>query len=121
MPSAPPQALATARSAMEVARRKLQQLVDLQPYLIDLSLRENPFGSRVGQTLADRLEILPRLREFGFQNILFGTLDYAYPDMLEVDDDFMEHLHTHGIDMTGGFAFTDVGLVKDLTFHPSRS
>ena len=65
---------------------------------------------------------MPLLREFGFQNILLGTLDYAMPDELEVDDDFMMYLRDHGIDMTGGFAFTDIGLVDASGgFTPSPS
>lgn len=107
---------------MAAAQQKIDRLRNVEPYLIDLSLRENAFGSRVGQTLADKLAILPRLREFGFQNILLGTLDYAMPDELEVDDDFMMYLRDNGIDMTGGFAFTDIGLVApDGTFTPSPS
>jgi hypothetical protein len=114
--------LQTARAIMAGAQAKIDRLRTIEPYLIDLSLRENAFGSRVGQTLADKLSILPRLREFGFQNILLGTLDYAIPDELEVDDDFMMHLRDHGIDMTGGFAFTDIGLMsEDGTFTPSPS
>ena len=111
-----------ARAIMAGAQAKIDRLRTIEPYLIDLSLRENAFGSRVGQTLADKLSILPRLREFGFENILLGTLDYAIPDELEVDDDFMMHLRDHGIDMTGGFAFTDIGLMsEDGTFTPSPS
>ena len=110
----------TARSMLERMERKLERLRTVEPYLIDLSLRENVFGARVGQTLADKLAILPRLRAFGFKNILLGTLDYAIPDEPEVDDDFMLHLREHGIDMTGGFAFTDIGIAKeDGSFTPS--
>jgi hypothetical protein len=112
----------SARSLLERAERKLERLRTVEPYLIDLSLRENVFGARVGQTLADKLAILPRLRAFGFKNILLGTLDYALPDEPEVDDDFMLHLREHGIDMTGGFAFTDIGSAKeDGSFTPSPS
>jgi hypothetical protein len=121
MHKAPAQALETARAAIDVARRKLKQLQDIDPYLIDLSLRENPFGSPVGQTVKDRFEILPKLREFGFVNILFGTLDYAYPEFHEVDDDFMASLKATGTPMDGGFAFTDIGLLKSGEFSPSPS
>jgi hypothetical protein len=110
-----------ARATAAGAQEKLERLKNLKPYLIDLSLRENPFGSRVGQTLEEKLRILPQLRAFGFDNILLGTLDYALPDEPEVDDDFMIHLRDHGIDTTGGFAFTDIGLVKDDVFTPSVS
>jgi len=113
--------LEAARAAVAGVDARLKRLREIEPYLIDLSLRENPFGSRVGQTLADKLRILPQLREFGFKNILLGTLDYALPDEPEVDDDFMIHLRDHGIDTTGGFAFTDIGLVANEVFTPSRS
>jgi len=111
-----------ARSVMAAAQAKVTQLAAIQPYLIDLSLRENVFGSNVGQTIGDKIAILPQLREFGFKNILLGTLDYSIPDEREVDDDFMEYLHENKWDMTGGFAFTDIGLVDvDGHFTPSSS
>lgn len=114
--------LEAARSLLAGAQEKLDRLRNVKPFLIDLSLRENPVGARVGQTLQDKLAIYPKLRGFGFENILLGTLDYAIPDELEVDDDFMMYLRDHGIDMTGGFAFTDIGLVgADGAFEPSPS
>ena len=114
--------LEAARKLVAGAQEKIDRLRNVEPYLIDLSLRENAFGARVGQTLQDKLAILPKLREFGFQNILLGTLDYAMPDELEVDDDFMMYLRDHRIDTTGGFAFTDIGIANpDGTFTPSPS
>jgi hypothetical protein len=98
------------RAILAGVQEKIDKLRNIEPCLIDLSLRENPVGARVGQTLADKLSILPKVREFGFSNILLGTLDYSMPDELEVDDDFMMYLRDHGIDMTGGFAFTAIGL-----------
>ncbi|MEO4048754.1 hypothetical protein AAFN46_16880 [Pseudomonas sp. CAU 1711] len=121
MPSSP-EALQQARQRLADAQEKVARLRDLDPYLIDLSLRENPVGARVGQTLADKLAILPKLREFGFRNILLGTLDYSYPDELEVDDDFMMTLRDRQVDMSGCFAFTAVGLVDaDGRFVPDPS
>ncbi|HEY2748681.1 MAG TPA: homocitrate synthase [Polyangia bacterium] len=114
-------ARARARDHLAAAQRKLDRLAEIDPYFIDLSLRENPFGSRLGQTLEDKVAILPLMREFGFTNILLGTLDYDYPDELEVDDLFMMYLRDHQIDMTGGFAFTDIGGVTPDGFIPSRS
>jgi hypothetical protein len=120
--SLPTAALSQAQALLAASHAKLEKLRNIQPYLIDLSLRENPVGARIGQTLADKLAILPKLREFGFKNIHLGTLDYSYPNELEVDDDFMMHLRDNGIDMTGCFAFTDIGkqqLCGD--FEPSPS
>ncbi|MBC2730484.1 homocitrate synthase [Thiobacillus sp.] len=117
-----PDTFTQAHAILAGAQEKIDRLRNLQPYLIDLSLRENPVGARIGQTLADKLAILPRLREFGFRNILLGTLDYAMPDELEVDDDFMMYLRDHQLDMNGCFAFTDIGIAAaDGTFTPSPS
>jgi hypothetical protein len=111
-----------ARDILAAMQLKVDRLRAIEPYLIDLSLRENVFGSRLGQTLADKLSILPKLRDFGFKNILLGTLDYSMPDELEVDDDFMMYLRDNKIDTTGGFAFTDIGIVDDKgKFTPSSS
>lgn len=111
-----------AQQALDAAAAKIQRLQNVQPFFIDLSLRENPVGDRVGQTLADKLSILPKLRQFGFDKILLGTLDYSMPEELEVDDDFMMHLRDHNIDTTGCYAFTDIGLVDGKgTFTPSPS
>lgn len=110
------------RELLARMQNNIERLRTIEPFLIDLSLRENPVGARVGQTLQDKLALLPRLRAFGFTNILLGTLDYSLPDELEVDDDFMMYLRDHGIDVTGGFAFTDIGLVDaGGQFTPSPS
>jgi hypothetical protein len=120
--NAPEKNLENARAILAEAQQKLDKLRNIKPYLIDLSLRENPVGARIGQTLADKLHMLPKLQAFGFRNILLGTLDYAMPDEPEVDDDFMVYLRDHAVDMTGCFAFTDIGISQiDGTFVPSPS
>lgn len=121
MPTATNQ-LADAHAILAGVNDKIDQLRNIDPFFIDLSLRENPVGARVGQTLQDKLAILPKVREFGFRNILLGTLDYSMPDELEVDDDFMMYLRDHQIDMTGCYAFTDIGLIDTAgQFTPSPS
>ncbi|HEX2656396.1 MAG TPA: hypothetical protein VHN11_22465, partial [Xanthobacteraceae bacterium] len=70
------QALADAHAILAGAQAKIEKLRNVKPYLIDLSLRENPVGSRIGQNLADKLAILPKIRDFGFKSIHLGTLDY---------------------------------------------
>jgi hypothetical protein len=115
-------ALDNARRILAEAQARIDRLKNLKPYLIDLSLRENPVGARVGQTLEDKLEILPKIRAFGFDSILLGTLDYSMADELEVDDDFMMYLRDHGVDMTGCFAFTAMGMAaEDGAFTPDPS
>lgn len=115
-------ALRDAHAHLAAAAANIERLRTIEPFFIDLSLRENPVGSRVGQTLADKLAILPRMREFGFRNILLGTLDYSMPEELEVDDDFMMFLRDHGADMSGCFAFTALGIAQpDGAFTPDPS
>ncbi|HUB89781.1 MAG TPA: homocitrate synthase [Dyella sp.] len=117
-----PQAMENARAVLAEADAKLEKLRHIEPYLIDVSLRENPVGSNLGQTRHDKLHILPKLREFGFKNISLGTLDYDLPDEPEVDDDFMLELRAAGADMTGCFAFTALGTrTSDGRFVPSPS
>lgn len=104
------------------ADQRLERLRRIKPYLLDISLRENSASSPIGHTLADKLALLPQLREFGFERIVLGTLNYAMPDEPEVDDDFMAYLQTHDIDRTGCFALTDIGtLDRQGAFTPSDS
>ena len=117
-----PDLLDDARALLADADQKLARLRAIEPYLIDISLRENPVGSGIGHTLEDKLRILPQLRAFGMRNIHLGSLDYPMPDEPEVDDDFMAWLRDHEVDMTGCFAFTDIGSIKkDGSFQPSPS
>lgn len=117
-----PATITQIKTLLSGAQDKIEQLRTIEPFFIDLSLRENPVGARVGQTLADKLAILPKIRAFGFDNILLGTLDYSMPDELEVDDDFMMYLRDQQIDTTGCYAFTDIGLVNEQgLFTPSPS
>jgi hypothetical protein len=114
--------LQSAHAHLSAADEKIAKLRAIEPYFIDLSLRENPVGARVGQTLDDKLAILPKLREFGFRNILLGTLDYSMPEELEVDDDFMMYLRDRRADMHGCFAFTAIGIEQpDGVFVPDPS
>ena len=94
------------------AQKKIDVLKNVKPFFIDLSLRENPVGARVGQTLEDKLAILPLVRDFGFKHILLGTLDYSMPDELEVDDDFMKYMRDNKLDMTSCYAFTQIGVIN---------
>jgi hypothetical protein len=117
-----PNNLESAQALMRQVNDKIDLLRNIDPCLIDLSLNENPVGARIGQTLDDKLNMLPMLREFGFKDILLGTLDYSMPEELRVDDDFMMYLRDHNMDMSGCFAFTDIGLVDASgTFNPSPS
>lgn len=111
-----------ARDILAAAEAKIERLRNIEPYLLDLSLRENTVGSRLGQTLQDKLAILPKLREFGFRHIDLGTLDYELPDELETGDDFMAALRDGQVDVSGCFAATAMGLAgADGVFVPDPS
>ena len=117
-----PELLDDARALLADADQKLARLRAIEPYLIDISLRENPVGSGIGHTLEDKLRILPQLRAFGMRNIHLGSLDYSMPEEHEVDDDFMAWLRDHEVDMRGCFAFTDTGTFDaEGRFLPSPS
>ena len=114
--------IAKALEVMKEADLKLHKLRSLHPFLIDVSLRETSVGHHIGQTLKEKLEILPKIREFGLQNIVLGALNYSIPDELSVDDDFMLHLRDHGHDLKGCFAFTSLGIQSaDGNFQPDPS
>lgn len=112
-----------AQAILHGMHEKLDQLRRIDPYFIDASLREGAVGSSVGQTLEEKLSILPKLREFGFAHIILGSLDYAIADEPQVDDDFMRHLRDQGFDLTGCLAFTEMGAASEdggFTPHPSQ-
>jgi hypothetical protein len=122
---APGPALEAARGAIANANEKLRRLTAIDPYLIDLSLRENPFGSNVGQTLQNKLDILPKLRAFGFQNILLGTLDYAGRNAYRLTLDFFRQLGTRAMDLPperigGSYGYRVASLAADTTVLAGR-
>jgi hypothetical protein len=114
--------LLAARQRMQDVEARLDQLKNARPSLLDVSLRENAVGARIGQTLQDKLELFPRLRAFGFRHIILGTLNYALPDEPQVDDDFMRHLRDQGAGLHGCYALVDAGtLDAHGCFLPSPS
>lgn len=54
------------RGMLAAAQSKLNSLRHIKPSLIDLSLRETTVGVPAGQARSSKLELLPRLRAFGF-------------------------------------------------------
>jgi hypothetical protein len=107
---------------MQDAEARIDRLKRVKPFLLDVSLRENAVGARIGQTLHDKIALFPRLRAFGFRHIVLGTLNYAMPDEAQVDDDFMVHLRDHGADLRGCYALVDAGtLDAHGCFVPSPS
>lgn len=112
----------SSQEATASCASKLARIASVNPYLIDATLRENSVGSQLGLTVENKLLILPLLRDFGFERILLGALNYAMPDELTVEDDFMIALRDRGVDRSGCFALTDPGcLSEDGSFTPSLS
>lgn len=103
------------------AQRTLDVLARLNPLLIDISLREPCFASPIGHTLANKLDILPMVDEFGTREKIIATLDYQMPEHEEVEDDFCRYLLNTGYNMQGCFALTGVGSMVGPVFKPSRS
>ncbi len=118
--TAPSSARAAALAQLALADTKLEQVAALDPLLI-LSVREACFAAVVGHTLADKLAIWPLLDQLQIQDRIIATLDYAFPDQIEVEDDFCIHLRDHHYDLSHCFAMTEVGTVDDAGFHPDTS
>ena len=103
------------------ALRKLARLQGLRPWLMDATLRENSVGSKLGLTVADKMEILRLSRGFGFKRILLGALNGSMHEELSVEEDFLAALRDQGIDRSGGFALVDLGRCGPEGFEPSLS
>lgn len=103
------------------ADAKLARLRALDPILIDVSLREPCSSSYVGHTLRDKLDLLPLIDAFGFKDKVLATFNYQLSDHPQVEDDFCRHLNDSGYDLTGCFALTSVGAMRDAAFVPDIS
>jgi hypothetical protein len=101
----------TAPSILSESARKLEVLTTLNPFLIDVTLREGAIGSGIGQTLSEKLELFAKLKNFGLKNITLGALNYQLPDEPQVDDDLMIAIRDGNYDRTGCFAMTSPGRV----------
>lgn len=122
MPRPSPSTAPSLSEAAAQAEQKLERLRSITPYLIDATLRENAVGSELGLTVENKLVILEKTRSFGFARVLLGCLNYADPDELTVEDDFLKLLRDRRLDRSGGFALIDPGLVSSSgQFEPSLS
>lgn len=99
---------------------RLERLRTLNPVLLDLSIREPSVGTPLGHTVDNKLELLALARRMGFRDILLATFDVSL-DEPQVDDDFMRLLVQRGEDLTGCFAFSTLGTLKDGAFSPDAS
>ena len=119
-PIADPRAVAEAQFAAAEAKRN--QLANLNPVLLDVSLREPCFSSYLGHTLQNKLDLLPLVTRFGIADKVIATLDFQDPVWPQVENDFCAYLQAHQYDMTGCFALTAVGAIDSSgAFVPDQS
>jgi hypothetical protein len=120
-PASPTDGRAAVDAALAAAASKLARLAQLDPLLIDVSLREPCFASPLGHTLQDKLALLSLAEEFGIQDRIVATLDYQYPDQVQVEDQFCLHLRNTGYDFRRSFAASSLGAFTGGSFVPHVS
>ena len=98
---------AVLRDAQSSIDAKLQKLQNLQPCMLDVSIREPTAYSSWSHRLSDKMDILKLVREFGFQDIMLGE----FKPWDTVDEQFCKQLSDAEKD--GCFAFSPIGSVKD--------
>lgn len=76
----PSAARAEAAAHLKTAQDKLHILSQIDPLLIDVSLREPCFASVIGHTLQNKLELLPLVEQFGHTDKIIATLDYQFAE-----------------------------------------
>ena len=95
----------------------LHRLRTVEPYLLDLSIREPATGSPLGHTLEDKRTLFQLTGRLGFKARVVGTLT----GMETVDDLFLKELRQAGHDTAGCFTFISPGSVGDGGFRPDAS
>lgn len=113
-------ARAAAVAHLTLADARLEQLAAVDPMLI-VSVREACFAAVVGHTLQNKIDTWPLLERLKVQDRIIATLDYAFPEQLEVEDDFCVYLRDNHYDLSHCFAMTEVGTVDEAGFHPDAS
>ncbi len=116
-----PDPRAQAEAEFAAAQAKLNLLSDIDPVLLDVSLREPCFSSYLGHTLQNKIDLLPMIESFGIPDKVIATLDFQDPDFPEVENEFCLYLNSIGYDKTGCFALTAVGDIVDGVFVPDHS
>jgi hypothetical protein len=112
-----------AKAAAELAasQSELKRLQELDPLLIDVSLREPCFSAPLGHTLQNKLDLLHLVDEIGVRDRIIATLDYQFEESAEVEDAFCIHLRDHGHDLRNCFAMTTMGTRADGAFTADLS
>lgn len=121
LPKLSPQAFDAGHAIVEAMRTCEDRLRQLDPVILDLSIREPAVGVARGHTVADKIALLELVREAGFRDILLATFDVSLPDVPQVDDLFVQALIDRYTDLTGTFAFATIGRHADGKFVPDVS
>jgi hypothetical protein len=103
------------------AQSQLAVLQSLDPYLLDVSLREPCVSSPIGHILANKQALLALTDGFGLGDKVIATFDYQLPEVPEVEDDFCAYLNSVGYDLGHCFAFTQIGQIVQGVFQPDLS
>ena len=99
---------------MKAAQQKRTALKNLDPFVLDNSLRESTVGQLRGHTLENKWGILEEIKKCGFKHIIVS----AFSHVPRVDDKFVSMLSEKESDMSCYYAFSEIGEGKDLEDLP---
>ena len=94
----------TLKAVDELIRTKGERIRNLEPFVLDNSLRETSVASFYGQTIIDKRKIWTELEKTGFKNRIIASFA---PGVVNVDERFVLELKSRGTDFTNLFAFTE--------------
>jgi len=95
----------------------LDRLRNIEPVLLDLSIREPVTGSPLGHTLEDKKALFTLTGELGLRDRVIGTLTAQET----VDDLFLIWLHAQETELNGCFTFAAPGTISAGAFKPDAS
>ena len=74
---------------LQASMHKNEEILrNLNPIILDLTIREPCVGTQLGHTLENKKSLLAIVKEMGFKDILLGTFNVSSPDEPQVDDYF---------------------------------
>lgn len=96
------------------ALAKRNTLKNLDPFVLDNSLRESTVGQLRGHTLENKWDILETVKTCGFKHIIVS----AFSHTPRVDDVFVAQLCERESDMSPYYAFSEIGEGADYADLP---
>lgn len=101
-------------TSVKEAQQKRDILKNLDPFVLDNSLRESTVGQLRGHTLENKWSILEAIKKCGFKHIIVSAFSHAP----RVDDRFVSQLAERESDMSCYYAFSEIGEGKDCEDLP---